>query len=155
VDPVRSEVLEALRAYAVTYRQSGLDLARWMSLPTSDGLALGEILWAEREDEPLSPVRLSERIGMTSGATNALLNRLEAAGHVARSREHDDRRLVTLRATRAARERATAFYGRQAAELHDALASYDDAELARVRDFLVRFAAILPRADPATVGKNE
>lgn len=142
---VRSEVLEALRAWAVAYHDAGLAFARAMDLPATDGLALGELLYAEIWAAPLSPAGLSRRMAMTSGATNALVNRLEARSLVARSREHDDRRIVTLRPTAAAHERANAFYGPQGEALDDALASYGADELAWVRDFLVRFAGILPR----------
>ncbi|GAA1904138.1 hypothetical protein GCM10009737_01060 [Nocardioides lentus] len=142
---VRSEVLEALRGYAVAYQDAGHAFARAMELPATDGLALGELLYAQRCGAPLSPAGLSRRMSMTSGATNALVNRLEARGLVTRSREHDDRRIVTLRPTAAAHERANAFYGPQGEALEAALASYDADELARVRDFLVRFAGILPR----------
>jgi len=146
VGDVRSEVLEALRGYAVAYHESGLALARFMDLPVTDGLALGEVVWAERTATPLSPSGLSGRIGLTSGATNALVNRLVERGLVARSHEHDDRRVVTLRATRSAHERVDRFVGERTTVLAQAIGEYDDAELARVRDFLVRFAAILPRA---------
>ena len=148
----RTQVLEALRHYAVTYQESAHQLARQMDLPTVDGTALGEVIWAEREGVPLSPARLSPRIGLTSGATNALLNRLEAQGLVARSRESSDRRVVTLRATALAHERIDPFLRRGAAALEVALDEYDDAELETVRGFLVRLAGVLPDASdgPAT-----
>jgi DNA-binding MarR family transcriptional regulator len=142
----RTQVLEALRHYAVTYQESAHQLARWMDLPTADGTALGEVIWAEREGAPLSPARLASRIGLTSGATTALLNRLEAQGLVARSRESADRRVVTLRATEQAHERVAPFLRRGGAALQAALDEYDDAALVAVHEFLVRFAAVLPGA---------
>lgn len=144
---VQTQVLEALRGYAVAYQESSLHFARAVGLPTTDGVALGEIVYAEITGAPLSPVGLSRRTGLTSGAVNALVNRLEGHGLVTRSREHDDRRIVSLRPTAEAHERTRAYHGTRAEELQHALASYDDAELAWVRDFLLRFAAILPRPD--------
>lgn len=138
-------MLESLRAYVVAYQESTHDLARWMGLPLTDGAAFGEVLWAELAGRPLSPARLSERVGLTSGATNALVNRLERDGMVARSRESDDRRVVTLRATPAARRRAEEFTTQAGLALRALLAEHDDAHLDAVRTTLDRFAAVLPR----------
>ncbi|GGG24378.1 hypothetical protein GCM10007304_42770 [Rhodococcoides trifolii] len=143
----RTEALEALRHYAARYHESTRQLARWMNLPTTDGTALGEILWAEGEGAPLSPAVLSSRIGLTSGATNAVINRLEEQDLVIRSRESSDRRIVTLRATELANARMEPFIRRSADHLEAALDDYDDRTLTVVREFLVRLAAVLPRAD--------
>ncbi|MGU3433959.1 MarR family winged helix-turn-helix transcriptional regulator [Actinomycetes bacterium M1A6_2h] len=140
----RTEVLEALRRYAVSYLESTHQLARWMKLPTNDGIALGEIVWAESERAPLSPAVLSSRIGLTSGATNALINRLEEQSLVTRSRESSDRRIVTLRATTVAHERMEPFIRRSATELDSALDDFEEETLVAVRDFLNRFASVLP-----------
>lgn len=140
-----ARMLEALRAYVVAYQESVHDLARWMGLPLTDGAAFGEVLWGELTERPLSPARLSERIGLTSGATTALVNRLERDGVVARSRESDDRRVVTLRATPAARRRAEEFTTQAGLALQALVAQHDDAHLDAVRTTLDRFAAVLPR----------
>jgi DNA-binding MarR family transcriptional regulator len=144
----RPPVLEALRRYALSYQASVHALARWMELPVNDGTALGEVIWAEGEGAPLTPARLTARLGFTSGATNALVNRLEALGLVERSRESVDRRVVTLRATAAAHERAEPFLARGRAELDAALAGWDSATLATVAEVLDRFASVLPGDEP-------
>jgi DNA-binding MarR family transcriptional regulator len=143
----RQHLLEALRHYALSYQESTRQLARRMDLPTVDGTALGEILWAEHEGAALSPGRLSTRVGLTSGATNALINRLEAQGLVSRSRESDDRRVVTLRTTEVARQRAAVFLDPSAAALEGALDQYDDVTLETVGTMLGQLAAVLPVAD--------
>ncbi len=140
-----ARMLEALRGYVVAYQESVHDLARWMGLPPSDGAAFGEVLWAEATGRPMSPARLSERVGLTSGATNALVNRLERDGMVARSRESSDRRVVTLRPTPAARRRAEEFTTQAGLALQALLAEHDDSVLDAVRATLDRFAAVLPR----------
>lgn len=90
---------EALRAYGATYSELARQFAATEGLHSTDAVALIEILAAEERGTPLSPARLSERIGLTAGATSTLLNRLELAGHVLRSRVHSDRRIVTLHST--------------------------------------------------------
>ncbi len=48
----------------------------------------------------VSLARLGERVSLTSGAPTALVDRLEKAGHIVRTRgEHTDRRVVTLRSS--------------------------------------------------------
>ncbi|MDO3699848.1 hypothetical protein Q3H92_19310, partial [Curtobacterium flaccumfaciens] len=66
-----------------------------------------------------------------------------------RSRESADRRVVTLRVTDLTRERSSGFLGSRAEELDEAIGSYNDDTLTVVRDFLLRFAAVLPQDDTA------
>lgn len=137
-------VLESLRHYVVSYQTSVQQLARWMDLPLTDGNALGEVMWAASVSAPLSPTDLVVRTGLTSGAVNALVNRLEARGLATRSREHTDRRVVTLRPTDTALTRARPFLQESSARLETALADYDTATLDLIQEFLERFARILP-----------
>ncbi|OUE25212.1 MarR family protein [Clavibacter michiganensis] len=104
----RSEVLERLRDHTTAFDESVRQLAAALGLPTTDTTALAEVIWAETAGRALSPARLSERLHLTSGATTALVNRLEGGGHLERSRESADRRVVTLRPTAASRARVTA-----------------------------------------------
>lgn len=106
----RGRMKDALRAYGEGYDQLGRTFASSAGLHSTDATALIEILHAEEQGEPISPARLSDRIGLTSGATSSLLNRLEAAGHIRRSRENADRRVVTLHSTPDIHATADAFF---------------------------------------------
>ena len=121
----RFDLLDRLRAYAGEFTEMARHTARRLDLHHTDLTALVEILASERLDDPLSPARLAERVGLTSGATNALINRLENAGYVTRSREHADRRQVTLRATAHARSSTEAVYTRPTQLFEDAFARLD------------------------------
>ena len=121
----RFAVLSGLRAYATEFAELARLTARRMSMHTTDLNALVEVLRAERMGDPLSPARLAEHVRLTSGATNALINRLENAGWVTRSREHSDRRQVTLRGTVTARSRADAVNARPAQLLQDAFSQLE------------------------------
>lgn len=101
---------EALRAYGATYSELARQFAANEGLHSTDATALIEILAAEERGTPLSPARLSERIGLTAGSTSTLLNRLELAGHVVRSRIHPDRRIVTLHSTPGVQDIADEFF---------------------------------------------
>ncbi|WP_327257339.1 MarR family transcriptional regulator [Streptomyces sp. NBC_01244] len=72
----------------------------------------------------MSPARLSERIPLSTGATTALLNRLEAAGHITRVREHSDLRVITLRSGGHIQARADEFFGPLADRLAAAMSHY-------------------------------
>ncbi|RPK36885.1 MarR family protein [Streptomyces sp. ADI93-02] len=95
-----------------------------------------EIAAAEERGTPLSPARLSERIALSTGATTALLNRLETAGHITRTREHSDRRVITLRSGPHIQERADEFFGPPAHRLDATMAHYPPDLLARFESFV-------------------
>ena len=99
----RARVLQLLRRFADDHVELTRHLSRALGVHVTDAVAAAEILWAETAGEPLTPARLSERLGLTTGATATSLNRLEVPGLVVRSREHTDRRVVTLRLTPRAR----------------------------------------------------
>jgi MarR family transcriptional regulator, organic hydroperoxide resistance regulator len=128
-------------------------LARALGVHVTDAVAVAEILWAETAERPLSPARLSDRIGLTSGATATLLNRLEVGGLVVRSREDADRRVVTLRLTPEARTRTTEFFGPTGERLDRVLDGYDDAALERVEQLLTDVVAATA-ADQMTDSKG-
>jgi DNA-binding MarR family transcriptional regulator len=54
------------------------------------------VLW---QDGPSTVTHLGERLQLDSGTLSPLLRRLEATGHVARSRSHDDERVVEVSLT--------------------------------------------------------
>ncbi|PWJ26325.1 DNA-binding MarR family transcriptional regulator [Branchiibius hedensis] len=116
-------VHQALRAYGESYLHMGKAFAASGGLYSTDAAAMLEILQAEEAGNPLSPARLGERIGLSSGATSTLLNRLEDAGHIVRNRGHADRRAVTLHSTRGIHATAEAFFGPLEARINAVLAS--------------------------------
>ncbi|WP_413600310.1 MarR family winged helix-turn-helix transcriptional regulator [Curtobacterium sp. Curtsp57] len=130
------DVMQALRDWAVAFTELNQQMAVWLDLPTNDAHALGQVLWAASAGEPLSPARLGQLIGMTSGSVTVLLDRLEGAGLIIRSREHTDRRRVTLRPTAAAEDRARAFAERSSEEIATVLRGTAADDLRQVTTFL-------------------
>ncbi|GIF23465.1 DNA-binding MarR family transcriptional regulator [Actinoplanes tereljensis] len=145
--PEQTAAMQQLRDWAVSFAELNQHLAAWMSLPNSDANALGHIIWAAEADQPLTPADLSRQIGMTSGATTVLLNRLETAGHVRRSREHADRRRVTLRPEPGAREQARAFLAAAGAEIAEVLQNTSAEELRQATAFVARLTAASAQAN--------
>lgn len=130
VSEQRERLIEGLRAYGGHYTELGRLFADWLGLHSTDAVALLEITAADERGTPLSPARLSERILLSPSATTALLNRLEAAGHVVRSREHADRRLVTLRGGAHVQERADEYFRPLGAQMDAVMAKYPPEMLA-------------------------
>jgi MarR family transcriptional regulator, organic hydroperoxide resistance regulator len=132
----RERLLLGLRSFAGAYAEVTRAFAAWLGLHATDARALVEILTAEDGGAPLSPAVLGPRLGLSSGATTTVVNRLERAGCVVRSREHADRRVVTLRAHATIAPPAREFFAPLARRLDDVLAGYRDADLGRFGDLL-------------------
>ncbi|POH62947.1 MarR family transcriptional regulator [Cryobacterium zongtaii] len=135
--PQQSERLnEALRAYGATYSELARQFAANEGLHSTDATALIEILAAEERGAALSPARLSEKIGLTPGATSTLINRLELAGHVLRSRVHADRRIVTLHSTSGVQAIADDFFQPLGDRIADVLAKHSTELLGKFEGML-------------------
>ena len=103
---------------------------------TTDADAVMLIIEVEQRERPLTPARLAERLGLSPGATSILLGRLEQAGHIERTREATDRRVVTLRSTTRINASADAFFEPLHEQLGQALGGFTAAQL----DVVVRTA---------------
>ncbi|MYW08659.1 MarR family transcriptional regulator [Streptomyces sp. SID2563] len=132
----RERLMEGLRIYGSHYAELSRRFAAWLGLHSTDATAVLEIAAAEERGTPLSPARLSERISLSTGATTALLNRLETAGHITRTREHSDRRVVTLRSGGHIQERADEFFGPLAGRLDAAMSPYPPQLLEQFEQFM-------------------
>ncbi|MEV4346880.1 MarR family transcriptional regulator [Actinoplanes sp. NPDC049596] len=95
----RDRILEGLREHGMLFSELGRQFGVAAGLHHTDANALVEILGAYDSGAPLTQAELSQRIGLTAGATSSLLNRLEAAGRIERVRTSADRRVVTLHPT--------------------------------------------------------
>jgi len=119
-----ARLMEELRIYGSVFNQFSRLFGSWLGLYSTDAEALLEIVYEEERGVPLSPARLASRIGLSSGATTSLLNRLEEAGHIVRSRESADRRVVTLRSSPQVHARADEFFATLAVQLDGVMSQY-------------------------------
>jgi MarR family transcriptional regulator, organic hydroperoxide resistance regulator len=130
--------LATLFAFSAAQNELARIFARSRGMHATDAAAIVQIIEAEDRGEPLTPARLAERIALTSGATSILLNRLEAAEHIHRAREHADRRVVTLHSTPAIQQSADAFYDPLAHQLSAVLAECPSSAIDIVDDVVGR-----------------
>ena len=97
------ELSERVRGLARSLGTFTAAVARELGLAHSDVLALEHLL----ADGPLGPAEIANRLGMSTPAATALVDRLERAGHVERRPHPTDRRRLAVVPT--AKAEAAAF----------------------------------------------
>jgi DNA-binding MarR family transcriptional regulator len=99
-DPHSRDDLDALlRRHSVEADRIGRAFCESHGMHRTDFQALGIVMDAERRGTPITPAGLARALSMTTGAVSAAIDRLERTGHLRRSRESTDRRLVHLHYT--------------------------------------------------------
>ncbi|MFV2176005.1 MarR family winged helix-turn-helix transcriptional regulator [Actinomadura sp. LOL_016] len=139
----RHRLVEELRAYGAEFTELGRRFATVLGVHATDAFALLEIATAEERGTPLSPALLGRRIALSSGAMTALLNRLEEAGHVTRTRERADRRIVTLRCGDRVKQMGEDFFGPVNERQDAVLDGYPPELLAEFETLIVRLRAAM------------
>ncbi|WP_229069941.1 MarR family winged helix-turn-helix transcriptional regulator [Actinoplanes sp. DH11] len=140
---LRRALVDLLNAYSSEAQHIGHAFANRNNLHATDMHALLAVMQAERDGAPLTPGRLGEAIGLTSGATTALIDRLERGGHLRRSRESNDRRVVHLRYGDAGMQLAMAFFTPLRPHTDRVMEKFSVEELQAVEKFLDGMTAAL------------
>ncbi|MFE2014739.1 MarR family winged helix-turn-helix transcriptional regulator [Streptomyces sp. NPDC059491] len=129
-----------LQSFAVALRRTQGEInrlvhgfAQTQGLHPTDVQALAVVL---DSPEPLTPGRLREHLGLTSGAVTACLDRLERAGHIRRSRDSADRRVVHVRYEDGAKAAARRYFLPLAEAAERAREQFDAEELVVALRFL-------------------
>ncbi|GIE32823.1 hypothetical protein Ait01nite_058680 [Actinoplanes italicus] len=148
-DAQRDRLLEGLRDHGVVFSELGRQFGAAVGLHVTDAKALVEILSAQDRGTPLTARELSQRVGLTPGATSSLLNRLEAVGHIQRVRDSADRRVVTLHVGEDVDRMLDEFFAPLAGRMGAVMAAYSPDTL---RDF-ERFLADVTGTMNAFVGE--
>ncbi len=102
----------------------------------SDLGALGILSQALRDDQALTAGDLATRLGLSAPATSALLDRLEAIGHVTRQRHPDDGRKVVIHMTDTAVATGWRAFGPIQGAVSQALSDFSEQELTVAGDVL-------------------
>jgi DNA-binding MarR family transcriptional regulator len=105
--PLIEELISAVRAYQRATED--MDTAAYAALGVNR--SGGKCLDVLEEREPMTAGELAEELGLTTGAVTTLLDRLEQAGYVSRTRDTVDRRRVLVQLTALARRRIVELYG--------------------------------------------
>lgn len=111
-------------------------ISRRLGLSETEMLAVAHLAQRGR----LTPSALAELLDLSSGGVTALVQRLELAGHVERSRHPTDRRSVELELSAALVARAATAFHPLVGALDEITAELSEPEQAVVRRFLARVA---------------
>ncbi|EXG79348.1 MarR family winged helix-turn-helix transcriptional regulator [Cryptosporangium arvum] len=130
------ELGRELRRYFVEARLVTHAFAELHGLHATDLHALIEIMDAEGRGEPTTPGRLGEALGLSSGATTAVVDRLERLGHIRRERPAGDRRRVHLHYDEGGRELALEFFGPLHERIYRVVGEFTEEEVAVAHRFL-------------------
>lgn len=140
---MRDDLVQLLREYAVEAERLGQVFAESYHMHPTDLNALLAVMQADQLGVPLTPGRLGQHLGLSSGATTAVIDRMERAGHVHRIRDERDRRRVTLHYGDAASAVGSAYFGPLGLRMDRMLSAYSPAELSVIRRFLVEANELL------------
>ena len=133
LDPLQVALREVLTLTALARTV----LARRLGLSVHDVEAMEQVMLA---GEPLGPVELSRRLGVTSAAATQSVHRLQAAGHVVRTPHPSDRRRQVLQVTPSGAAHVFSELGPLLALSARASEGLSDAERAGVARFLAGIA---------------
>ncbi|MFJ5834148.1 MarR family winged helix-turn-helix transcriptional regulator [Streptomyces sp. NPDC093089] len=155
--PDTTDQASDLFAYAVLLRtlnrelnRATLDFAHQHGLHSTDIHALAVIMDPSASaDGPVTPTRLREELGLTSGAITACLDRLQRSGHVSRIRDTTDRRVVQLVYNPDARALAREYFSPLAQATENARSQFSSEQLATIASFLRALNAELGAAHDA------
>jgi len=139
-DRLVEDVEAQLRRVTVESQRLGHEFASRHGLHPTDFQALVYVMDAEGAGSPLTPGELSSRLQLTSGATTAVIARLERHGHLRRDRDDADRRKVHLRWAADGMAVAMDFFGRLLPLREAVMGPMSTGELAVVRTFLAAMA---------------
>ncbi len=134
---LRAEVTDLLLRFIAGVVLHSNEVAKRVGLGPSDSQLLGLL----RLDGPLTPGRLAELTGLTTGTVTGVLDRLERGGFVRRERDPADRRKVVVTPVPEGVARLAAHYSAHGAYTDALLAGRGTTELLVLRDFLAELIA--------------
>jgi DNA-binding MarR family transcriptional regulator len=146
---VLADLVDALRVFTVQSDVFVDVFARAHGLGRSD---LNAIMWISAgtsADRPITVGELAQRLNLSPAAATALVDRLEAVGHVARTRDPDDRRRVTVRMQDQALQVARQFFLPLGEGMREAATEFTADELARTADVVRRMTEAVTAAGRA------
>jgi len=135
---LKKRALIAVREYGVhlTLFRNAMD--EWLGLNATDMECL-RLLFLK---DIATPSELARHTGLTSGATTAMLDRLEKAGLIERRPNPNDRRGTLIAPTKSGAEKAASWFESARKAQDELISSYSEKELEIISDVFERFTKL-------------
>ncbi|WP_181442658.1 MarR family winged helix-turn-helix transcriptional regulator [Streptomyces tateyamensis] len=118
------------------------ELAERLGMPLTNVEAVEHVVMACGAGEPIGPVELSRRLGVTSAAGTQSVNRLVAEGHMTRGPHPRDRRRQVLDVTTSGHEHVMGELGPMLGLIHQASSELTETE----REGALRYLQLIAEA---------
>ncbi len=135
---LKQRALLAMRDYGVNLTLLQHAMTEWAGLNATDMECLRLLF----QKGIASPSELARHTGLTSGATTAMLDRLEKAGLIKRRPNPDDRRGTLIVPAKSASEKAASWFESARKAQDELISSYSVNELEIISDVFERFAGL-------------
>jgi DNA-binding MarR family transcriptional regulator len=135
---LKKRALAAVRDYGVNLTQFRNAMSEWAGLNATDMECL-RLLFIKGI---ATPSELARHTGLTSGATTAMLDRLEKAGLIERRPNPDDRRGTLITPEESSAEKMASWFESARNAQDELISSYSESELEIIADVFQRFAAL-------------
>lgn len=135
---LKTRALMAVRDYGVNLTHFRNAMNEWAGLNATDMECLRLLF----QKGTATPTELARHTGLTSGATTAMLDRLEKVGLIERRPNPNDRRGTLIAPEKSSAEKMASWF-ESARKAQDALMStYSESELEIIADVFERFAKL-------------
>ena len=135
---LKKRALMAVRDYGVNLTQFRNAMSEWAGLNVTDMECLRLLF----QKGIATPSELSRFTGLTSGATTAMLDRLEKAGLIERQPNPDDRRGTLITPAKSAAKKAASWFESARNAQDELISSYSESELEIISDVFERFTKL-------------
>lgn len=135
---MKIRALMAVRDYGVNLTQFRNAMSEWAGLNATDM----ECLRLLSQKGIATPSELARHTGLTSGATTAMLDRLEKAGLIERRPNPKDRRGTLIAPEKSSSARMASWFESARRAQDQLISSYTESELEIIADVFERFAKL-------------
>lgn len=140
------ELLFLLQKFTTEAERYSETVRRQHGLARNDIHAINAVIEADRAGVDATPGDLRERLVLSSAAMTAVLDRLEASGHLERQHSSEDRRQVLLKSTSSARTTGREMFDPMVQHMLPILAEYSEEELQLVAGMISRLTEAIAEA---------
>lgn len=135
---LKKRTLTAVREYGIHLTLFRNAMSEWAGLNVTDMECL-RLLFLKGI---ATPSELARQTGLTSGATTAMLDRLEKAGLIERRPNPEDRRGTLIVPAESSAERAASWFESARKAQDELVSSYSESELEIIADAFERFTKL-------------